>query len=315
MKRLFSKNKILSSNSGTTLVELVVSMVLTAIFATAVVAVMSPATRIFMQVQDLSRAQIVADIVVDALREECENTYIEDYASARIINPTTINGGSTNDGSSLIVALAEDVKNNPSSSAITQLTANSGNMLLIRKSAGYCETIYTSFPISLDDYMAVHDRYLEATGESTSSFSSKAIYRLFEKNADNSHTASAETNPGYLHFGYYKCGFVDNDVITTINTQNVKNTIHCICPGECFDFTNPFSANAYNGYTIDISFENMTYNTVQIAGVSGSSWYQLRPSGVTVIVKVYNTDFNGQATENPIYTRTARLNFAEDTTK
>ena len=48
-------------DAGFTLVELLVSMTLTAIFATAVIAIMPSANKIYMQIQDTSRAQIVAD--------------------------------------------------------------------------------------------------------------------------------------------------------------------------------------------------------------------------------------------------------------
>ena len=84
-KRISSKLNT-ARNAGFTLVELVVSMTLTAIFATALVAIMPAATRIYMQIETMSRAQVVADMVVDALREECADTYIEDFASVRIVN-------------------------------------------------------------------------------------------------------------------------------------------------------------------------------------------------------------------------------------
>ena len=65
MKRVHEVKSNTRKNAGFTLVELLVSMTLTAIFATAIVAIMPAATRIYMQIEDMSRAQVVADMVVD----------------------------------------------------------------------------------------------------------------------------------------------------------------------------------------------------------------------------------------------------------
>ncbi len=67
MKKQMRSKPHNSRNLGFTLVELMVSMTLTAIFATAVIAIMPSATKIYMQIQDAGRAQVVADMVVDAL--------------------------------------------------------------------------------------------------------------------------------------------------------------------------------------------------------------------------------------------------------
>ncbi|MCR4793262.1 MAG: hypothetical protein K5871_10960 [Lachnospiraceae bacterium] len=290
MRKIFTDNSIKGSNAGTTLVEIVVSMVLTAIFATAIVAVMSPATRIFTQVQDMSRAQMVADTVVDALREECANTYIEDFASARIVNASATDLGD----SDMMLGL----------NGITSSSDSTGNVLLIRRSAGYCEAIYSDISISANNYndVRINDSgYIYDNG-----ISSRAVYRFFDTGSP-----SRETEQGYVHYAFYKCGFTERDID--------GNLVRCIFPGERYDYTNPFSLSAYNGYTVSISFSNLTYTLapgVTTLGGASPTDYVLRPSGVTVTVQVYKArDYAGQSPDTLVYTRTARLVFAEDNTK
>ena len=86
MTKIFMSKKHILNNRAFTLVELVVCMALTAILATAVVSVMFPATNIFMRMQKLSRAQMVADLVADSLREECADSYIAGYGDARVVS-------------------------------------------------------------------------------------------------------------------------------------------------------------------------------------------------------------------------------------
>ena len=92
--RFFGKNlktKYGKADGGYTLVELVVSMALTAILATAVASIMFPIVSIFMDMQKLSRAQMVADTVTDALRKECASAYVTGAMDIRVFdlqNPT-----------------------------------------------------------------------------------------------------------------------------------------------------------------------------------------------------------------------------------
>ena len=59
-----------------TLVELVVAMALTMLFASACIALMYPISRIYTHINEQARVQVIADNVVDALRAECARTYM-----------------------------------------------------------------------------------------------------------------------------------------------------------------------------------------------------------------------------------------------
>ncbi len=269
---------------GMTMVELVVSMTLTAIFATAIVAVMSPASRVYMNVMEMNRAQMVADMVIDAMREECADTYVEDFASVRIVNAApTADGDAT---------LLTGLRN------ITSESENSGNVLIIRKSPGYCEALYSCISISQSNYANIKGEdhaYKNADG-----ITSKAIYRLFD-----SGLATEETKQGYLHYAYYQCGRQNLDVGT--------EKISCIFPAKAYDYTNPFSRGAYSGYTVDVSFSDITY--MPAPGETTVTILTKRPVSVLAKVRVYKCGYDSQSSELPLYTREALLVFAEDTTK
>lgn len=294
-KNFFQKMNTLR-NSGFTLVELLVSMTLTAIFATAVVAVMPSATRVYMQIEDMSRAQVVADMVVDALREECADTYIEDFASVRIVNPT----GADEGDESFIAPLRTKVAAETTSSPTQVLSESSGSVLIIRKASGYCESIYSCLPITASNYTSVktsdHTRIYD-TGYTLGS-SSRAVYRFFSNG-----TGTAETLPGYVHFGYYQCAQKE----VTWTSGGSAQAIGCIYPKDRYDYTNPFSVDAYNGYTVSLEFSDLE--------TSSDDYYLQRPLSVKVTVRVYKCDYAGQASGSALYTRTALLVFAEDTTK
>ena len=156
-----------------TLVELVVAMALTALFATACIMLILPVERIYTQSTDESRAQLVADAVVDSLRTECANTYIKDRGDVVI--------GEFADDNLLAV--------NP---------AASGSVLVIRKNSEYCETIFSNKSIDktlYDTYFSSSDLVID--GQITS----LAIHKLFS--TDN----NPDINSGYVHFGYYKSAY------------------------------------------------------------------------------------------------------------
>ena len=280
-----------SRNSGFTLVELLVSMTLTAIFATAVIAIMPSATKIYMQIQDTSRAQIVADMVVDALREECSDSYIDDFASVRIIN-----AADSADGDKDFLKIFE---NNP-----LQFDG-SGNVLVVRKSAGYCEAIYSGMTISSSNYLSVHEAdRINGTLREENGISSRAVYRFF-----TGATPSEETLQGYVHYGYYMCGKEAKPVTTSSGTK----TVSCIFPASRYDYTNPFTTDAYNGYTVKLFFSDLKYTVPSFATEEND--YTRRPASVMVTVNVYKSGYAGQSADTLLYTRTAMLVFAEDTTK
>lgn len=66
--------KLWKQKKGTTLVELMVSFVLTAILMTAAIATISPAVRVFNKVVGMSRAQGVTDILLEEISGELESS-------------------------------------------------------------------------------------------------------------------------------------------------------------------------------------------------------------------------------------------------
>ncbi|MCR5634004.1 MAG: type II secretion system GspH family protein [Lachnospiraceae bacterium] len=285
-----TKNNILN-NRAFTLVELVVSMVLTAILATAVVAVMFPATNIFMHMQKLSRAQMVADLVADSLRKECAASYISEYSDARVVNlPESTDYTKGDDG--LLTLLATD----------TGESRTDGNTLIVRKSEKIVEAIYWNTYITGDDFK-------EATGgdyvEPDNTVTSKAVYRLFPNGLTiDASKLPPETVRGYLHYGYYNSDFYD------INTDGTD--IKAIYPTSAYDYTNPFSVSAYNGFTVAVTYSEFTYEN--ISG-TGDSLANKRPSYVVATIKVYDSDYAKQSEDSLLYKRDAVLCFANDNIK
>ena len=297
-KNVFQKLKNLR-DSGFTLVELLVSMTLTAIFATAVVAIMPSATRVYMQIEDMSRAQVVADMVVDALREECTDTYIEDFASVRIIQ-----ADDSTDGDKDFLKIFE---NSPLQCDTT------GNVLVIRKSSGYCEAIYTNMAISQSNYQSVYNAdILSGTHREENGISSRAVYRFF-RSQNGAITSSDETLQGYVHYGFYQCGKAPKTFSNTESPAYGPVTVSCAFPASRYDYTNPFTNASYNGYTVSVTFSDLSYTIP--SDETEVSGYTQRPASVKVTVEVYKASYGEQSAETPIYTRTALLLFAEDTTK
>lgn len=292
MNKYFTCKSNNASDKGYTLVELIVSMTLTALLATAVVAVMSPAGRVFKHVQTLSRAQVVADMVVDSLREECANTYIEDYTSVRIVNETPTADGDASMLTHMVNIVSE--------------SETQGNVLIIRKSGGYCEAIYSDIGISYTNYSDVKAR--DYSYKNSDGISSRAVYRLF----DATGAPLPETEQGFLHFAYYQCGRTNVE----LDYQGGKKKVAWIYPAIRYDYTNPFSGASYSGYTVSVSFKDITYTTAPGETRSVTDrLYTERPESVTAIIKVYGCSYADQASESPIYTREVLLVFAEDTTK
>lgn len=111
--RRFSAGKVkgcLNSRNGTTLVELIVAFVLTAILMTAAIATISPATKVFNKVVGMSRAQGVTDILLEEIGGQLEPAERIGKINADSISYTDKNGqgvnmkigsGSTEDGQEL----------------------------------------------------------------------------------------------------------------------------------------------------------------------------------------------------------------------
>ena len=61
------------SKKGITLVELIVAMTLTSIFAVLCVMLINPIERTYKSTLKLARAQLLADTLIDSIRKECDD--------------------------------------------------------------------------------------------------------------------------------------------------------------------------------------------------------------------------------------------------
>lgn len=209
------------SKRAITLVELIVAMTLTAIFAAACVMLIYPVSKVYMHVNDLSRAQLLADSVVDVLRSECSRTYIVDANS--------------------VVIRGED--------------PIYGNMLVVQKTSNYIETIASNYAITSAEWTAVINQNISELSESGSTdlpqigpegFTSRAVYRMFTGSSVNptivAGTPAYDAEIGYVHFGYLVSS------TTAIDDDTPR-----------YDFTNPFPYSTYsfsnrNNYRIRLEF-------------------------------------------------------------
>ena len=200
------------SKKATTLVELVVAMALTAIFAGACVMLILPVEKIYTHTTDLSRAQLIADTVVYSLRNECANSYI------------------TGKGDVWIGSKGNQCIDSVDSSS------DSGPVLVFRKNAEYCETIFSNDVILESAYQEIKE---DSTLEDDT-VTDRAIFKLFDPKLEN----TSEIKAGYVHYGYY---------------QSTGGTATEVIPFTYYDFTNPFSAATYREYTTDITFSSIGY--------------------------------------------------------
>ena len=294
MRRKLWKKDNRKSNNGYTLVELIVSMALTAILATAVASIMFPVVSIFMDMQKLSRAQMVADTVTDALRKECASAYVNSVADVKVLNiPDAANHTS---GDNVLV---------DSLNTAGIKTDAPGNALVFRINEGYAKALYWNTYISVEDYEEVRNND-SAEGAKMGLVTSRAVYRLIsyaKKDSYTEKTMPAETRPGYLHCGYYSTRTVP---VPVANEKKVDN----FQLDKAYDYTNPFTVNAYNGFTVRIEFSKPAYQAV----VAGSLLPEdLRPAYVVAMIYVYQGSFEEQTgTDKLVYSREAVLCFAED---
>ncbi len=295
MKRKQQRRHNRIENRGFTLVELVVSMALTAILATAVTSIIFPIVSIFMDMQKLNRAQMVADTVTDALRKECATSYVTGVADVKILSlPDKV--AVSEDGKGLTTELANQVQ---SSMAISQA---SGNALIFSINPGYAKAIYWNTPVTKTDYnevLANNGSTAHVTSAASKVVSSRAVYRLFPDGV--SAISKEEDLPlaaraGYLHYGYYET--------TIMNTTDHGKEVAVFTPTVAYDYTNPFSTSVYNGFTISVDFSDLTYE--DISGASSESNADRRPVCVVATVKVFERG------DNLVCSRQAVLCFAED---
>ena len=218
MKRVSNRR----TKKAITLVELVVAMALTAMFAVACIALILPVTNIYTQTNKISQSQLVADAVVDALRAECSKTIVTDTADVWIYNPSAYDG-----------KVLADTDVIPST--------NGGGVLVLRRNSTYCETIAANYVI--DDTLVQKVREKDAYGSGStgtpSTVTTKSVYDISAEDAAS----------GYIHYGYY--------LSSAVNTKGLTY----IYPGDYYDYTSPFTKDAYMGYTVNLNFHDIKYNS------------------------------------------------------
>ena len=212
-----------TSKRAITLVELIVAMTLMAMFAASCIALIYPIEKIYTHANDMSRAQLMADTVVDALRAECARTYITSASDVWI----------------------SGVSGDAVMNAVPGNNAGPGPVLVIRKNYDYCETLAANYAITgalcNSIYAAENNSESEAQ---TGIITSRAIYRMFgDVPAEASEVISLE---GYLHFGYFKVG------------SDLSGGPY---PGELYDFTDPFTSPTYGDFTVQLNFHDIGYGS------------------------------------------------------
>nr|MCR4775040.1 DUF285 domain-containing protein [Saccharofermentans sp.] len=177
MRKISGKLKK-SSKKGITLVELVVAITMTAIFAVACIALINPIERMYQGTVKLTKAQLLADTVVDAIRKECDDVKHDDKTAVWIAN---FNEGAADDAQLLSVGPDETLKK------------DKGNALIFQRNNNYTEAIYSCVPISETNRDNVKDAANPIAGDNTG----HSIITLFGSDAANQ-------NKGIVHFGYYQ---------------------------------------------------------------------------------------------------------------
>ncbi|MBP5261359.1 MAG: prepilin-type N-terminal cleavage/methylation domain-containing protein [Clostridiales bacterium] len=210
------------SKKALTLVELIVAMTLTAIFAASCVLLIAPVMKIYKHANDMSRAQLVADSVVDEIRAECSKAIVAGKGDVWIMDLEGYNG---------TVMPAEAVM--PSD--------DGGNVLIFRRNKTYCETIASSYIIQGSLYNATTNDFEPIDiAVIENDVTSRSIYDMSE----------SDKEAGLVHFGYFLQNFTPED----------SDGYSYVYPAEYYDFTNPFSYVSYLGYRVDLNFHNLTYD-------------------------------------------------------
>ena len=198
------------SRKGVTLVELVVCMALTSIFAIVCIGLINPIERMYSYSQDTGRAQLLADSIVDSLRQECENAMLDGETSVWIASRSDF--GSLDDS-----VLIDEALNNK---------ANEGDVLVFKRNAGFCEALYSCFPVTTQ----ARDEIVNGEGGAN-----RSVAALFD--------SEDSVKRGIVHLGYYKSAYQDDYPV----------------PSERYDYTNPIPAATYSDFTVALTFRNMEY--------------------------------------------------------
>jgi prepilin-type N-terminal cleavage/methylation domain-containing protein len=185
--------KKVKHRKGFTLVEMVVTMTLLAIFFTSVIVLLGPFTRIFYRVQELNRAQLISDTILQTIKEQLKTAIRIDeiYTDAehgQIILFTDSDGvyrlldtrggtRSVNDYQGTIVAAAIEMKegqlwlsyyhtNSPILSDSTTYSATRGVEQIMSNSFYDQNQIKLSFqPNTIEEMGLVKVQYMEVTVE------------------------------------------------------------------------------------------------------------------------------------------------------
>ena len=215
-----------------TLAELIIAMVLMTLFVSSCFLLIYPVTNIYTTANNLSRAQLLADTVVDELRLECSHTYIADKGDVWIASEMT-DTGKPGDYSTV-----------------------PGDVLVIRRSEGYVEAIYSDYVIP-----AVACSEIVKTDEAlrNSNVTSRAVYRLFSITGNNANESDPipnndlEVDTGIVHYGYY----------TYLGGKTADNIAYAAA-NDYYDFTNPIPLGAYSvshtSYSVRLVFHDITYS-------------------------------------------------------
>ena len=180
------------SKKGITLVELIVAMTLTSIFAVLCVMLINPIERTYRGTLKLARAQLLADTLIDSIRKECDDVRHDETSDVWI---TDLSG---NDDGQLF-------SDGPANKA------SSGNTLVFRRNNNYTEAIYAGVGISDANYTAVTGNVL------TPEHTAHSIDALKIAGSEN-------MKAGYVHFGYYQAK-EDNRGIFPIESFDYTNPV------------------------------------------------------------------------------------------
>lgn len=186
-----------------TLVELIVSLTLMAIFALACTSLIVPIERSYRETVRLTRAQLLADTLVDSIRKECDDVKHDEKTSVWIANFSE--------------TAADDAKLLSEGPGI-KASAGKGNALIFQRNNNYTEAIYACVPISGDNFTNVANNPL------TEPNTAHAINAL-----DN--TGGENLKSGIVHFGYYQAKEDDRGVFP-IQSYDYTNPLMASTYGE-----------------------------------------------------------------------------------
>lgn len=227
MRKVFAELKR-RSKRGVTLVELIVALTLTMLFAVICIGLINPIERIYQRTEKTARAQLLADTIVDSIRKECDGIKNDDLGSVWIAN-----GSFDADTASDQLLFDKDCG--------YKTASGTGSVLVIKKNNSYCEMIFADLPVTSQNRTDANDNELMGTN------SGHAVDELFKGEAEE---VARNTGRGVVHFGYY--GAADNG--------------NGIYPLRSYDYTNPVLASTYGDFYVKLSFSELVNRTENYDG-------------------------------------------------